>query len=413
MTPQPPGPGPGAAPSGGPPPRALEGLKVVDAATLLAGPLVATLLGDYGADVVKVEHPAGDALRGFGWVKDGVSLWWLFINRNKACVSLKLSDPAGAALLKELVSDADVLVENFRPGTLERWGLGWDVLHELNPRLVMVRVTGFGQTGPYAARPGYGTLAESMSGFAHLNGYPDGPPTLPPLALADGVAGCVGAFATLAALRHRDVTGLGQVVDQAIYEPLFWIFGAQALAYDQLGLVPGRTGNRTPMTVPRNSFQAADGQWFGLSGASQSVAERVVRLVGRDDLVAEDWFADHTGRLAHQDEVEDAIAAWVAKRRSEEVTAAFEAVGAAIAPMYSIADIMADPHYADRQAIQTVDDETLGPVRVPGVVARLCATPGAVRHLGRAPGADNQAIFGRQLGHSTGEIDRWRAAGII
>ena len=391
----------------------LQGLKVVDCATLLAGPLIATLLADFGADVVKVEHPRGDALRSFGWVKDGVSLWWLFVNRNKACVSLDLGRPEGAGVLKELVAGADVLVENFRPGTMERWGLGWEELSAVNPGLVMVRVTGFGQTGPYAGRPGYGTLAESMSGFAHLNGYPEGPPTLPPLALADGVAACVGAFATLAALRHRDATGAGQVVDQAIYEPLFWMFGTQALAYDQLGIVPGRTGNRTPMTVPRNSFRAADGRWFGLSGASQSVAERVVRLVGRDDLVDQDWFADHTGRLAHQDEVEDAIAEWVAKRPSDEVVAAFEAVGAAIAPMYSIADIFGDPQYAAREAIPAVDHETLGPVRVPGLVSRLVATPGAVRHLGRAPGADNEAVLAGRLGHSADDLARWRRAGVI
>jgi len=395
------------------PRHALEGLKVVDCATLLAGPLIATLLADYGAEVVKVEHPRGDALRGFGWVKDGVSLWWLFVNRNKTCVSLDLGRPEGAGLLKELVADADVLVENFRPGTMERWGLGPEVLSAVNPRLVMVRVTGFGQTGPYAHRPGYGTLAESMSGFAHLNGYPDGPPTLPPLALADGVAACVGAFATLAALRHRDATGTGQVVDQAIYEPLFWMFGTQALAYDQLGIVPGRTGNRTPMTVPRNSFQAADGRWFGLSGASQSVAERVVRLVGRDDLVDQDWFADHTGRLAHQDEVEDAIAEWVAKRPSDEVIAAFEAVGAAIAPMYTIADIFGDSHYAEREAITTVQHDTLGPVRGPGLVTRLVGTPGAVRHLGRAPGADNETVFTGRLGHSAEALAAWRADGVM
>jgi crotonobetainyl-CoA:carnitine CoA-transferase CaiB-like acyl-CoA transferase len=394
-------------------PQALKDLKVVDCATLLAGPLIATLLADYGADVVKVEHPRGDALRSFGWVKDGVSLWWLFVNRNKRCVSLNLGAPAGAALLKELVADADVLVENFRPGTMERWGLGWEELSALNPRLVMVRVTGFGQSGPYAARPGYGTLAESMSGFAHLNGYPDGPPTLPPLALADGVAACVGAFATLAALRHRDATGRGQVVDQAIYEPLFWMFGTQALAYDQLGIIPGRTGNRTPMTVPRNSFQAADGRWFGLSGASQSVAERVVRLVGRDDLVEQEWFADHTGRLAHQDEVEDAIAEWVSKRSSVDVIAAFEAVGAAIAPMYTIGDIFGDPQYAARETIPTVEHETLGPVRVPGVVSRLLATPGAVRHLGRAPGADNEAVFTGRLGHTAAELAAWREEATI
>jgi crotonobetainyl-CoA:carnitine CoA-transferase CaiB-like acyl-CoA transferase len=202
------------------------------------------------------------------------------------------------------------------------------------------------------------------------------------------------------------------VIDQAIYEPLFWMFGTQALVYDQLGEVPGRTGNRTPMTVPRNSFQAADGRWFGLSAASQSVAERVVRLVGREDMVAEDWFADHTGRLAHQDEVEDAIAAWVAKRSSDEVAAAFEAVGAAIAPMFTIADIMDDPHYAARESIRVVEHETLGPVRVPGLVSRLLDTPGAIRHLGRSPGADNEKVFGEQLHHSVREIASWREAGV-
>jgi crotonobetainyl-CoA:carnitine CoA-transferase CaiB-like acyl-CoA transferase len=227
------------------------------------------------------------------------------------------------------------------------------------------------------------------------------------------VAACVGAFATLAALRRRDATGTGQVVDQAIYEPLFWMFGTQALAHDQLGIVPGRTGNRTPMTVPRNSFRAADGRWFGLSGASQSVAERVVRLVGRDDLVDQDWFADHTGRLGHQDEVEDAIAEWVAKRPSDEVVAAFEAVGAAIAPMYTIADIFGDPQYAAREAITTVEHETLGPVRGPGLVTRLVDTPGAVRHLGRTPGADNDAVFMGRFGHTAAEMSAWRDQGVI
>jgi crotonobetainyl-CoA:carnitine CoA-transferase CaiB-like acyl-CoA transferase len=370
-------------------------------------------MAELGARVIKVEPPAGDDAREYGPFLEGKSAYFMSINRGKQSIALDLKKPEDKRILDALLDKADVLVENFRPGTMERWGLGWDVLSALNPRLVMVRVTGFGQTGPYSGRPGYGTLAESMSGFAHLNGYPDGPPTLPPLALADGVTACIAAFATLAALRHRDATGAGQVIDQAIYEPLFWLFGTQALVYDQLGVVPGRTGNRTPMTVPRNSFQAADGRWFGLSAASQSVAERVMRLVGREDMVKEHWFADHVGRLVHQDEVEDAIAAWVAQRPSEEVTAAFEAVGAAIAPIYTIADIMADPQYAHRETIQTVEHETLGPVRVPGVVSRLTASPGAVRHLGRAPGADNEAVFAGRLGHSAEELAAWRAAGVI
>jgi crotonobetainyl-CoA:carnitine CoA-transferase CaiB-like acyl-CoA transferase len=391
----------------------LEDLSVVDAATLFAGPMIATLLGDFGAEVTKVEHPGGDSLRHLGWEKEGVSLFWLFINRNKACVTLNLSQPAGQGLFRELVAGADVLIENFRPGTLERWGLGWETLSAGNPGLVMVRVSGFGQDGPYSGRPGFGTLAEAMSGFAHLNGYPDGPPTLPPFALADGVAGCVGAFATLAALRHRDATGAGQVVDLSIYEPLFFILGAQATLYDQLGIVQERTGNRAPFTAPRNSYQAVDGRWFGLSASSQSIAERVMHLVGREDLLAEDWFTTSAGRLEHQDVLDEAIGEWMGKHTSAEVVAAFEAFHAAIAPVYNIADIMEDPQYLHRQTVVRVPHPRLGPVAVPGVVPRLTSTPGAVEDLGRDLGADNEEIYTGRLGHSPAELTAWREAGVI
>ncbi|MGH9042065.1 MAG: CaiB/BaiF CoA transferase family protein [Acidimicrobiia bacterium] len=390
----------------------LEDLTVVDAATLFAGPMIGTFLGDFGADVTKVEHPGGDSLRHLGWEKDGVSLFWLFINRNKACVTLDLSRPTGQTLFRELAASADVVIENFRPGTMERWNLGWETLSADNPGLVMVRVSGFGQDGPYSGRPGFGTLAEAMSGFAHLNGYPDGPPTLPPFALADGIAGCVGAFATLAALRHRDAAGAGQVVDLSIYEPLFFILGAQATLYDQLGIVQERTGNRAPFTAPRNSFQAADGRWFGLSASSQSIAERVMRLVGREDLVAEPWFATSTGRLEHQDILDDAISAWVGKHTSADVVAAFEAFHAAIAPVYSMADIMEDPQYRHRETIIQRPHPRLGPVAVPGVVPHLTSSPGSVRELGRDLGQDNEEVYGR-LGHSAAEIAAWREEGVI
>ena len=311
----------------------LAGLRVIDAATLFAGPMVATLLGDFGADVVKVEHPGGDSLRNLGWEKDGVSLWWAVVNRNKRAVTLKLSHDLGREALLRLVDEADVLVENFRPGTMERWGLGWEALHERNPRLVMVRVTGFGQTGPYRERAGFGTLAESMSGFAHINGHPDGPPTLPPFALADGITGLSGAFLTMAALRARDLTGgPGQMIDLAIYEPIFWILGPQAAVYDQLGVVQGRTGNRAPFTAPRNAYRSRDGVWLGLSASSQSTAERTMRLVGRPDMIGQDWFRNHAGRLRHQDELDEAIGAWVEERDAAEVVARFGEAGAAIAP---------------------------------------------------------------------------------
>jgi formyl-CoA transferase len=240
----------------------LSGLRVIDAGVLFAGPVIGTLLADFGADVIKVEHPRGDSLRTLGWQKNGVSLWWAFVSRNKRFVSINLSTSEGAALLKELVATADVLIESFRPGTFERWGLGPDVLHAINPRLVMVRTSGFGQTGPYSPRPGFGTVAESISGYAHINGQPDGPPTLPPFALGDGIASLFGTFATMFALYHRDTHAApGQVIDLAIYEPLFWILGPQALVYDQLGIIAGRTGSRTEWTAPRNAYRqvTADG----------------------------------------------------------------------------------------------------------------------------------------------------------
>jgi crotonobetainyl-CoA:carnitine CoA-transferase CaiB-like acyl-CoA transferase len=394
-------------------PLPLEGIRVVDAASLFAGPVIATMLGDFGADVIKVEHPTGDNLRKLGWQKDGVSLWWALIARNKRSVTLKLSDPKGAEAMKRLLATADVFVENFRTGTLEKWGLGWEVLHELNPRLVMVRTTGFGQTGPYARRPGFGTLAESMSGYAHITGFPDGPPTLPPFALGDSVAALTGAFAAMAALWWREHGGTGQAIDLSIYEPLFWILGPQASVYDQLGIVQNRTGNRAPFTAPRNAYQARDGRWLGLSGSSQSIAERVMRLVGRPELIDEPWFADHDGRLQHQDELDEAIGAWIAERDSDEVVRAFEEQSAAIAPVLSIADIFEDPQFIARDTITTVEHPVLGPLKMQNVITRLGATPGQIRSCGPDLGAHNQEVLGGELGFDQGELDELADSGVI
>ena len=391
----------------------LSGLRVIDAATLFAGPMAATLLGDFGAEVIKVEHPDGDSLRNLGWKKDGVSLWWAVVNRNKRAVTLKLSHDLGRDALLRLVDEADVLIENFRPGTMERWGLGWDVIHRRNPRLVMVRVTGFGQTGPYRERAGFGTLAESMSGFAHINGHPDGPPTLPPFALADGITGLSGAFLTMAALRARDLTGAGQMIDLSIYEPIFWILGPQAAVYDQLGVVQGRTGNRAPFTAPRNAYRSRDGVWLGLSASSQSTAERTVRLVGRPDMIDEDWFKDHAGRLRHQDELDEAIGAWVGERTAAEVVALFGEAGAAIAPILDIAGIFEDPQYIHNETVTAVEDPVLGPVRMQNLIGRLSATPGRVRTTGPSLGGHNARILGGLAGYSEAELRRMADEGVI
>lgn len=396
-----------------PPP--LEGLRVLDVATLFAGPVIGTLLGDFGADVIKVEHPRGDSLRTMGWSRDGESLWWAFVARNKRCVTLDLHDAEGQQLLRELAAEADVLIENFRPGTLERWGLGWEDLRKVNPRLVMVRTTGFGQTGPYADRAGFGTLAEAMSGYCYINGYPHTPPTLPPFALGDGVAALFGTFATMFALYSRDAkqTGQGQMIDLSILEPLFWLLGPQATVYDQLGIVQERSGNRAPFTAPRNMYQSKDGMWLALSASSQSIAERVMTIVGAPEVVDEPWFRHHTGRLEHQDELDEVIGSWIGARGWCEVMDAFNEAGAALAPVYSIADICKDPHFLDRETITKVPHPVLREVSMQNVVPRLSGTPGRINHLGRPLGSDNEDVFSGELGRTPEQLADLREKGVI
>jgi crotonobetainyl-CoA:carnitine CoA-transferase CaiB-like acyl-CoA transferase len=396
-------------------PLPLSGLKVVDAATLFAGPVIATIMGDYGADVVKIEHPRGDTLRTLGWSKDGVSLWWALVGRNKRSITLDFAQDRGQELAKRILTDADVFIEGFRPGTLERWNLAPAALHELNPGLVIVRTSGFGQTGPYKNLPGFGTLAESISGYAYMNGWPDGPPTLPPFALADGVASLTGAFAVMYALwwREHGGNGQGQVIDLSIYEPLFWILGPQPLVYDQLGIVQERTGNAAPFTAPRNAYRAKDGRWLGLSASAQSIAERLMRIVGRDDLVEEPWFQDHTGRLEHADELDAIIQEWVGGHTTEEVLAAFAEHEAAIAPINSIADIFEDPQYAARETITTVEHPTLGTLKMQNVIPKLDQTPGRIDHPGPELGAHNREVYVGELGLTDEDLAELVEQGVV
>ncbi len=394
-------------------PRPLDGVKVLEAATLFAAPLAAMFLGDFGAEVVKIEHPAKpDPARGHGPNKDGVGLWFKTLARNKRLITLDLSHPDGREIFLRLAADADVVIENFRPGTIERWGLGWETLAAANPGLVLARVSGFGQIGPAAARPGFGTLAEAMSGFAALNGDPDGPPLLPPLALADGVAGLATAFAVLAALRERDRSGRGQVVDVSLLEPLLTLLGPQIAEFDLLGTLQPRTGNRSSHNAPRNVYATADRKWVAVSSSATSIAERVMRLVGRPDLVAEPWFATGAGRAAHVDEIDAAVAAWIAERERDEVVVEFEAAEAAIAPVYDASDIVVDPQLAALGAIAAIADEDLGTVRMPNVVARLSETPGRIDRAGAAHGADTAEVMAR-AGVSPEELKRLRREGVV
>ncbi|GHG05884.1 MULTISPECIES: CaiB/BaiF CoA transferase family protein [Streptomyces] len=398
------------APSPAPP---LEGLRVLDLATLFAGPLAAMMLGDFGADVVKVEHPRKpDPSRGHGPAKDGVGLWWKVLGRNKRTVTLDLSTPGGRDALLRLAADADVIVENFRPGTLERWGLGWEELSAVNPRLVLARVTGFGQFGPYAHRPGFGTLAEAMSGFAAITGEPDGPPTLPPFGLADSVAALATAYAVMTALTARTTTGQGQVVDMAIIEPMLAVIGPHALWYDQLGYVQPRTGNRSRNNAPRNTYRTSDGSWVAVSTSAQSIAERVLRLVGRPELIDEPWFADGTGRAAHAEELDAAVGGWIARHTRDEAMAAFEKAEAAIAPVYDVRDVLDDPQYQALGTVTEVPDPELGPIRMQNVLFRLSDTPGGIRWAGRPHGADTEEVL-TAAGFAPAEISALRAQGAV
>lgn len=392
---------------------ALAGLRVIDASTLFAGPMAAMHLGDMGADVIKVEHPRRpDPSRGHGPEKDGHNLWWKTLGRNKRAVTLDLHTPGGQEAFLRLAETADVVIENFRPGTLERWGVGYDVLSARNPRLVLARVTGFGQIGPYRSRPGFGTLAEAMSGFAAMTGEPDGPPTLPPFGLADGIASLATAYAVMVALHARDRTGRGQEVDVAIIEPILAMLGPQITRWDQLGTVQPRTGNRSGNNAPRNAYRTADDRWVAVSSSAQSIAERIMTLVGRPELAEEPWFATGAGRAAHADEIDEAVGGWIRQRPREEVIAAFEQAEAAVAPVYDAADIAADPHFSALGTIHRIHDDDLGDMAMQGPLFRLSEDEAVIAHTGRAPGADTEAVLG-ELGYDADGIARLRDEGAI
>jgi crotonobetainyl-CoA:carnitine CoA-transferase CaiB-like acyl-CoA transferase len=393
----------------------LSGLTVIDCSTILAGPLACQILGDFGADVIKIEHPRKpDGMRGHGPAVDGRGIWWKEIARNKRTIAIDLGRPEGADLLLELVKGSDVLVENFRPGTLERWGLGWDELRAANPRLILLRVTGFGQDGPYAGRPAFGTLVEAMSGFAHLTGQPDGPPTLPAFGLADSIAGIAGASAVSMALYHRDARGgEGQVIDLSLLEPIMTAVGPAPTVYDLTGAVGQRTGNRSQNNAPRNLYRTADGHWVAVSTSADAIARRVMELVGRPELADEPWFATGTGRAQHVDLLDGVVGGWIAQRDREEVMQRFEEAGAAVGPVYSAADLVIDPQVVAREMLTRVEDADLGGLLQHNVLYRMSGTPGAIRTTGRDHGADTDEVLMDRLGLTPDRLAALRDTDVI
>ena len=394
--------------------EALHGITVIDASTLFAGPLAATILGDFGADVLKIEHPRmPDPSRAHGPSKDGIGLWWKMLGRNKQPLTLDFGAARMREVLDPLIAGADVFIENFRPGTLEKWGIGPDDLWEINPRLVIARVTGFGQFGPMSTQPGFGTLAESMSGFAAVNGDPDGPPLLPPFGLADGVTALSLATAILTALHARATSGRGQVIDIAIIEPMLTLLGPQATAFDQLGYKQPRSGNRSTNNAPRNVYRSRDDVWLSVSTSATSIARRVLTLVGRPDIAAEPWFETGHGRVEHADMLDALVAEWIAERDAAEVLAAFREAQAAIAPVYDIEGIFDDPQYRALDTVTRVEDPDFGTVRMPNVLYRLSDSPGRIRWTGRAHGADTDQILRDRLGMDEEHIASLRKDGTL
>lgn len=390
----------------------LSNLRIVELANVVAGPSVGKHLSDFGAEVIKVERPGdGDSARAMGELVGGRSAWWLLIGRNKRSVTLDLKHPKGREVLLKLVESADALVESFRPGVLERLDLAPETLQAANSRLVVVRVSAFGQSGPYSDRPGFGTLAEAFSGLTEISGYPGQPPLLAPFALADEVAGLFATWSLLAALYHRDVQGgAGQTIDISLYESVFNILGPLPTLYKANGRLQARNGSRLTFSSPRNVYQTRDGHFFAVSGTTPSAAETVVRLIGGSELLADPRFATHEARATHAEELDQLVASWIAEHDVAEVDRLFAQAGAAGIRVLSMADVFADPHYRARETIVEVEDEELGPVTLAAPVPRMSRTPARLAHVGPALGRDTDQVL-EELGYSADDIAAGHAEG--
>jgi formyl-CoA transferase len=389
----------------------LRGVRVLDLSRVVAGNMVSLLLADFGAEVIKIEPPEGDALR--DWLVAGVATNWKVYARNKKSVCLNLRRPEAIEAVLRLAAGAQVLIENFRPGTLEKMGLGPEVLHARNPRLVLVRVTGWGQDGPYRHKPGFGTLAEGMSGFAALNGFEDREPVLPPMQLADCTAGVYGAFATLVALREVERGGgHGQTIDVSLLEPLFAMLGPQAASYRASGRLRPRTGSRSTTAAPRNAYRTRDGRWVCLSASTQAMTERLLRAIGRPELIDDPRFRTNADRLRHAAELDEIIAAFIAAKSLDDNLEFFDRAEVTVGPIYDIAQIMQDRHVIEREILADYPDDELGQVPMHCVVPRLSATPGAIRLPAPRLGEHNDEVL-RGAGYGDAERARLRADGVL
>lgn len=393
--------------------RALDGVRVLDLATFIAGPFAAGLLAEMGAGVIKIEQPgSGDAIRELGTKARGRALFWALEGRGRRSATLNLREPRGQEIALELIRRADVVVENFRPGTLERWNLGYERMREVNPGVVLLRISAYGQRGPYATRPGFGRIAQAFGGLTYLAGYPDRPPVLPGSAtLADYAAGLYGAFTVLAALRHRDRTGEGQVVDVSLYESIFRFTDYMALAYDALGIVRERAGSQAH-AAPHDHYPTSDGKWVAIACTSDRLFRRLAAAMGTPEWADDPDYDSMEKLVARRAEVDARVGAWTQRHTQPALCAVLDAAEVPNSPIYSVADAFADPHYAARGTLTTVDDPVIGPVRVPAPVPRLSATPAVAPSPAPEVGEHNAEVYG-EIGLTAADLDALRAAGVI
>lgn len=395
-------------------PRPLDGIRVLELGQLLAGPFAGTLLAYFGAEVIKVEPPGGDPIRQWRIVRDGASLWWRSLGRNKKCVTLNLRDPAGRALARRLAERCDVLIENFRPGTLEGWGLGPDDLKLVNPGLIFARISGYGQDGPYAARPGYASVCEGIGGLRYVNGVPGEPPVRPNLSLGDTFAGLHAAFGVLLALldRQRRAPHAGQTVDVALYESVFNLLEAVVPEYDGTGAIREPSGSTVTGIVPTGTYRCRDGKYVIIGGNGDSIYKRLMHAAGRADLAEDPKLAHNVGRVEHQQKIDAAIAAWTAMLDSQEALARLEAAEVPAGPIYNVADMVTDPHFLARGLFETVEINGK-PLKIPAILPKLAETPGTTDWPGPELGSHNMEVFGGLLGLNTAELATLKGQGVF
>ena len=393
----------------------LNGIRILDVATFIAGPFCATLLAEFGADVIKVEMPGrGDPMRQMGQQRNGVGLTWAQEARNRRGITCDMRHPTGQRLARELAGHCDVLVENFRPGTMERWNLGYDALSDINPRLVMVRVSGYGQTGPYSEKPGFGRVAQAYGGLTYLAGFPDRPPVTPGSpTIADYLAGLYGAYSTLVALEHRRTTGRGQAIDISLFEGVFRILDNLTIAYQKLGLVRERSGTATANVVPHNHYPTRDGKWVAVACTTDRIFERLAEAMGRAGMGNDPRYATGAARVKNREEVDAAVSAWTRTLDVDDLVRELDDREVPVSPINSIADIFRDPHFAARGSIVEVDDPVLGPTKMPGVVPRLSDSPGRVDRLAPALGEHNEEVYGELLGLDAADLASLSEEGVI